>query len=75
MVENVVVAVGILVISYSVPEIESTSGVLTAILISGSHLMTEKMENNSNLLSPDLFDKFSAKPSTTNKKLYPSHRY
>ena len=67
MVENVVVAVGISFLSYSVTEIESTSGVLTAILISASHMMAAKMENNSKLLWPVLFYKFSAKPSTIDK--------
>ena len=47
MVENVVVAIGISLISYSVTEIQSTSGVLTAILFSVSHLMSTKMKNYS----------------------------
>ena len=58
MVENVVLAVGISLISYSVTEIQSTSGVLTAILFSASQLMSAKMENHSIVLESALFDKF-----------------
>ena len=56
MVENVVVAVGISTIRHSVTEIESTSGLMTAILFSASHLMSAKMENHSIMLEPALFD-------------------
>ena len=61
MVENVVVAVGISLISYSVTEIQSTSGVLTAILFSASYLMSTKMENPSIMLETALFYKLSTK--------------
>ena len=70
MVENVVVAVGISLISYSVTEIQSTSGVLTAILFSAYHLMSAKMENYSIMLEPGLFDKFSTKTLKYVWKLY-----
>ena len=75
MVENVGVAVGISLLSYPVTEIQSTSGILTAILFSASQLMSANMENHSNILAPALFDKCSTKPSKTYKKLYQSHRY
>ena len=52
MVENVGVAVGISLLSYPVPEIQSTSGILTAILFSASQLMSANMENHSNMLAP-----------------------
>ena len=74
MVENVVVAVGISFISYSVTEIQSTSGVMTAILFSASHLMSTKMENPSIMLEKALFDKLSTKFFKYLWKLYPSHR-
>ena len=61
MVENVVVAVVISLVSYSVTVIQSTSDVLTAILFSASHLMSAKMENHSIVLVLALFDKFSTK--------------
>jgi len=64
MVENVVVAVGISLLSYSVTEIHSTSGVMTAILFYASHLMSAKMRNHSNKLTPALSDRFSTKPSS-----------
>jgi len=67
MVENVGVAVGISLLSYPVPEIQSTSGILTAILFSASQLMSANMENHSSMLAPALFDKFSTKPSKTYK--------
>ena len=67
MVENVGVAVGISLLSYPVTEIQSTSGILTAILFSASQLMSANMENHSNMLAPALFDKFSTKPSKTYK--------
>ena len=47
MVENVGVAVGISLLSYPVTEIQSTSGGLTAILFSASHLMSAKLGNHS----------------------------
>ena len=50
VVENVVVTVGISLVSYSVMEIQSTSGVLTAILFSASHVMSVNMENHSIML-------------------------
>ena len=75
MVENVMVAVGISPISYSVTEIKSTSGVLTAILFSASHLMSAKMENHSIMLEPAIFDKVSTKTLIYLWKLYPSDRY
>jgi len=74
MVENVVVAVGISLISNSVTEIQSTSGVLTAILFSASHLMSAKMENHSIMSEPALFDKFSTRTLKCLWKLYPSPR-
>jgi predicted cobalt transporter CbtA len=61
VVANVVVAVGISLISYSVTEIQCTSGGLTAILFYASHLISANMRNHSNMLAPALFDKFSAK--------------
>ena len=61
MVENVVVAVGISLVSYSVTEIQSASGILTAILFSASHLMLANMENHSIMLEPALCDKFCNK--------------
>ena len=58
MVENVVVAVGISLVSYSVTEIQSTSGVL---VFSASHLMSAKTENHSIKLELALFGKFCTK--------------
>ena len=55
MVENVVVAVGNSLISYSVAEIQSSYGGQAAILFSASHLMSAKMENHSIMLEPALF--------------------
>jgi len=68
MVENVGVAVGISLLSYPVTEIQSTSGVLTAILFSGSQLMSANMENHSSMLAPALFDKFSTNLQELTKK-------
>ena len=70
MVENVGVAVGISLLSYSLTEIQSTFGVLTAILFYASHLMSAK--NHSIMSVPALFDKFSTMPSSTYKKNYTS---
>ena len=61
MVENVVVAVRISPISYSIAEIQFTSGVLAAILISASHLMSANKGNHADVLVPALFDKFRTK--------------
>ena len=75
MVENVVVDVGISIISYSVTEIQSTSGALIAILFSASHLMSAKMESHTITLEPALFYIVSTKTLKYVWKLYPSHRY